>query len=203
MIKLCTMPYAMNSLEPHVSAETLKFHHEKHHQSYVKKTNALTKLTPLDGKSLEEIIAGAREESDMELYNQAAQVWNHGFYWSSMSPDKVAPSAKLEDAITSVFGSFADFKTALKKEATGHFGSGWAWVVAEGGAIFIETTHDAETMACANSIPLLVIDLWEHAYYLDHQNERKAYVESVVDSLLNWEFASANFASERPWNYPA
>jgi superoxide dismutase, Fe-Mn family len=202
MIKLCPLPYAETALAPYISAETLQYHHGKHHKSYVKKANTLIKDTPLDGKTLEEIIIAARDESDIELYNQAAQVWNHGFFWSSLSPEASKPSKHLDAAIKSVFGSIADFKAALKKEATDHFGSGWVWVVAEGGAIFIEATHDAQTLACAPTIPLLVIDVWEHAYYLDHQNERKTYVEAVVDNLLNWEFASANFDSKQAWRYP-
>lgn len=202
MIKLCDLPYAEGALAPHISAKTLKFHHGKHHKSYVDKTNKLAKEHGLDGESLEVIIAAARGEADTKLYNPAAQAWNHGFFWHSLNPKPGKPSTELLAAIEASAGTLKDFKEALKKEATEHFASGWAWVVAEGGAVFVETTHDAETMACANSIPLLVIDVWEHAYYLDHQNERKAYVDAVVDKLLDWEFASANFAAATAWRYP-
>jgi superoxide dismutase, Fe-Mn family len=203
MVKLCPLPYDGSSLEPYISADTLQFHHGKHHKNYVDKTNELVRGTELEESLLEQIIASARGDTNAALYNQAAQVWNHGFYWSSLSADRSSPSPELAEAITLNFGSITEFKAALKKEATQHFASGWAWVVAEGGAVFIETTHDAETLACAHSIPLLVIDVWEHAYYLDHQNARKAYVDAVVDNLLNWDFASRNFVNDRPWQYPA
>jgi superoxide dismutase, Fe-Mn family len=202
MIFLAPLPFDENALAPHISAETLNFHYAKHHKAYVDKTNALTAGTPLAAAGLEDIIASAREDANGELYNQAAQAWNHGFYWRSLSPQGGEPSSALAEAITASFGSLDDFKASLKKEASTHFASGWVWVVAEGGAVFVEATHDAETLACAHSIPLLVIDVWEHAYYLDQKNDRKAYVEAVVDNLLNWDFASRTFANNTPWRYP-
>jgi superoxide dismutase, Fe-Mn family len=202
MITLCKLPYEITALQPYISAETLSCHHGKHHQGYVDTVNKRIAGTALEGKTLEDIIAASRETVNTPLYNQAAQVWNHGFFWSSLSAVGSAPSSELERAIEAACGSFAEFKQQLKQEAIAHFASGWVWVVAEGGVVFVETTHDAETMACANSMPLLVIDLWEHAYYLDYQNRRKDFVEAVVDKLLNWDFASANYAATSAWRYP-
>ncbi len=202
MITLSPLPYADTALEPNISAKTLSFHYGKHHQAYVDKTNELIGGTELEDKPVEDIIAAAREKSDKALYNQSGQVWNHGFYWASLTPEKNEPSAELSDAINASFGSMNDLKAALKKEAIGHFASGWAWVVAKDGSISVQSSHDAETMAVSDVVPLLVVDVWEHAYYLDKQNARKAYVDAVVDDMLNWEFASSNFAANTRWTYP-
>ncbi|MGL5836937.1 MAG: superoxide dismutase [Sphingorhabdus sp.] len=202
MINLTPLPFDDGALEPYISSKTLAFHHGKHHKAYVDKTNELVRDTDLNGKSLEDIIVSARNKANTSLYNQAGQAWNHGFYWSSLSPEKTEPSTELAEAIERSFGSMEEFKEVLKKEAIGHFASGWAWVLGEGGAISIDSSHDAETFACSDTIPLLVIDIWEHAYYLDHQNLRKDYVESVVENLLNWDFASRNFGNSQAWQYP-
>lgn len=201
-ITLTALPYGAAALEPHISADTIALHHGKHHSGYVDKTNALASQAGLDGSTLEEIIAAARTSDNAKLFNQAAQVWNHGFYWSSLCPEPTKPSAELARAIDDSFGSFAQLKQELTAAATDHFASGWAWLVVSGKGLAIEDTHDAATLGASGKRPLLVIDVWEHAYYLDRQNLRKAYVEAVTGHLLNWDFASRNFAADKPWTYP-
>jgi superoxide dismutase, Fe-Mn family len=201
-IILSPLPYAAAALEPHISAETIKLHHGKHHSGYVDKVNRLAKEAGLATASLEEIIAAARKSEDQKLFNQAAQAWNHGFYWPSLATDKNRPSTKLAKAIELSFGSQAALDKQWITAATDHFGSGWAWLMLSKGELAIKTTHDAETLAGGSDIPLAVIDVWEHAYYLDHQNKRHAYVEAAVSQFLNWDFASENFARREPWSYP-
>lgn len=202
-IILPALPYAESALEPSISAETLKLHHGKHHKGYVDKTNALAQDAGLADASLEEIIAAARKSGDQKLFNQAAQVWNHGFYWQSLTPERTAPSPDLLAAIEKSFGSLAKLQEQWTSAATDHFGSGWAWLVATGDDLAIEDTHDAANPLTGPARPLAVIDVWEHAYYLDQQNQRKAYVEAAVTRLLNWDFAAENFARESMWTYPA
>lgn len=200
-IKLMALPYSADALEPAVSARTIKLHHGKHHKSYVDKTNELTENTALFGKPLEDIIAAARADKNTPLFNQAAQVWNHGFYWESLSPRKTKPSAALDKAIAATFGSQTELLAKLNEKAAAQFGSGWAWLVRKGAKLEIETTSDAQQPAGAKTVPLLVIDVWEHAYYLDHKNKRDAYLKAAA-KILNWKFASDNFASDTPWTYP-
>ena len=201
-IRLPDLPYSQVALSPHVSAETLTLHHGKHHKGYVDKTNALTKDTKFDGEPLEAIVRAAAE-TNPKLLNQASQAWNHGFYWPSMSADKTPPAAELQTAIDASFGSFRALQDELVKVATEHFASGWAWLLADGDKLAVEATHDAGSPLLKSSRPLLVIDVWEHAYYLDHQNQREAYAKAIVDNLLNWDFASENFARSGFWTYPA
>jgi len=201
-IILSPLPYAAAALESHISAETIKLHHGKHHGSYVDKVNALAKEAKLADATLEEIISAARKSKDQKLFNQAAQAWNHGFYWSSLAAGKTRPSAELTAAIKDSFGDRAALDKQWSAAATGHFGSGWAWLLLSKGKLSIETTHDAETPVGGSDIPLAVIDVWEHAYYLDHRNKRQAYVEAVLAHLLNWDFASENFARAGQWTYP-
>lgn len=201
-IKLPDLPYQQTALAPHISAETLALHQGKHHKGYVDKTNALTKDTSLEGEPLEAIIRAAAETDD-KLFNQASQAWNHGFYWPSMTPEKTMPATGLLTAIEAAFGTLKSLQDELAKAATEHFGSGWAWLLAKGDKLSIEATHDAGSPLLKSSRPLLVIDVWEHAYYLDHQNEREAYAKAVSGELLNWEFASENFARDECWTYPA
>lgn len=200
-IKLMPLPFAKTALEPAISAETLGFHHGKHHKAYVDKTNELTAGTDLDGEPLEAIIDAARGK-DQKLFNQAAQVWNHGFYWESLSAQTSAPSAALGQAVSAAFGSHDAMIDKLVEEAATHFGSGWAWIVAKQGKLAIVTTHDADLPGEADGTPLVVLDVWEHAYYIDRRNDRKAYLTAAT-KLLNWDFASANFASGERWTYPA
>jgi Fe-Mn family superoxide dismutase len=195
MIQLPALPYGENDLAPHISAETLSFHYAKHHKAYVDNTNKLIEGTDLANASLEEIIRAAAGQPDKKgLFNNAAQVWNHTFYWNSLSPKGGGePSGKLMELIKTAFGDFAKFKEELAKAAVTQFGSGWAWVVVEGGKLKIEQTGNAETpLTNPAKTPLLTIDVWEHAYYVDFRNRRPDYVAAVIDNLLNWEFAANN-----------
>ncbi|MEC8379484.1 MAG: Fe-Mn family superoxide dismutase [Myxococcota bacterium] len=191
-IELPALPYAQNALEPHISANTLSFHYGKHHAGYVKKLNAaIEKDSSLQGKSLEELVTGTTGG----VFNNAAQVWNHTFYWNSMSPNGGgAPTGALAAAIDAAFGSFEDFKAAFGAAAGGQFGSGWAWLVKNAsGNLEIVATSNAASPLTEGLTPILTCDVWEHAYYLDYQNGRGNYV-SALWSLVNWEFAAANFA---------
>lgn len=196
---LIELPYA--DLAPAVSAETLSFHHGKHHQTYIDKMNAAIDGTEHTDAALEAIVAAARG-SNQGLFNNAAQTWNHGFYWLSMSNDDSAPSADLAAKIDEAFGSMDELKAQLKARGAGHFASGWVWLAEKDGKLSIEETHDGDTLADSGFNPLLVIDVWEHAYYIDHQNKRPAYLDAVVDGKLNWAFASENLARGTTWIYP-
>ncbi|WP_341712087.1 superoxide dismutase [Erythrobacter sp.] len=198
---LIDLPYADTALEPAVSARTLSFHHGKHHKAYIDKTNAAIDGTDLAGKSLEAVIAAARG-SNAGLFNNSAQSWNHGFYWHSMAASETAPSDELKSMIEAEFGSVDALKAKLAERGAGHFASGWVWLAVKGGKLTIEETHDGDTLADEAGVnPLLVIDLWEHAYYLDHQNARPAYLDAV-NAKLNWAFASENLARGTTWVYP-
>ena len=200
-IKLCDLPYDKTALAPHISAETLDFHHGKHHQTYVDKTNGMIDGGPLASASVEEIIREASASGNKPLFNNSAQIWNHGFYWQSLAPEQTKPDAKLAAAIDAAFGSHDALLEKLSAAAVGHFASGWAWLVAKGDAVEIVETHDAATPITSDVKPLLTIDVWEHAYYIDQRNNRAAYVKAVTGSLLNWDFASRNFSGEA-WTYP-
>lgn len=197
------LPYADNALEPAVSANTLSYHHGKHHKAYIDKTNAAIEGTELADKSLEEIIAAARG-SNQGLFNNAAQSWNHGFYWHSLAGDGGSPTDELKSMIDSAFGSTEDLLKQLQDRGAGHFASGWVWLAVKDGALTIEETHDGDTLADKDGVnPLLVIDLWEHAYYLDHQNLRPKYLDAVIDGKLNWAFAAENLVRGSTWKYPS
>ncbi len=184
------LPYAMDALAPTISAETLEFHYGKHHQTYVTNLNNLIKGGEFENASLEEIIM----KSEGGLFNNAAQVWNHTFYWNCLSPNGGGePTGALADAINSTFGSFAEFKEKFSTSAATNFGSGWTWLVKNAdGSIAIVNTSNAGCPLTANQTPLLTIDVWEHAYYVDYRNARPKYLESVW-GLINWEFVAANF----------
>ena len=198
--ELMDLPYADDALEPAVSAKTLSYHHGKHHKAYVDKTNAAIEGSDHADKSLEEVIAAARD-SDQGLFNNSAQVWNHGFYWHSMAAEEGSASDELKSMIDDAFGSVDALKKKLSEKGAGHFASGWVWIAVENGKLAVIDTHDADTLADRDVTPLLVIDLWEHAYYLDHQNARPSYLEAV-NSKLNWSFASENLARGTTWSYP-
>ena len=172
------LPYAEDALAPHISADTLATHHGKHHKAYVDKTNAAIEGTDLAGKSLEEIIHHAEGSGNKGLFNNSAQSWNHAFYWNCLSPTKTAPSGDLAGAIDRDFGSLDDLKKKLKDTAVNHFASGWAWLVAKDGKLSVTDTHDAGTEVTAGIKPLLVIDVGEHAYYIDRKKLRPAYVRA-------------------------
>jgi Fe-Mn family superoxide dismutase len=201
-IILTPLPYAENALEPHISAETLKTHHGAHHKGYVDKVNKAIEGTPLARLDLETIVRTANELGNKKLFNSAAQAWNHGFYWHSLTPAKSAPGAGLADAIKRDFGSAQAVDDALIEEASGHFASGWAWLVIRDGKLKVISTHDAGTALTDTVIPLLTIDVWEHAYYLDVKNKRPDYVKAVVGNCLNWKFASENYERDAVWTYP-
>jgi Fe-Mn family superoxide dismutase len=206
-ITLSPLPYADTALEPAISATTLQTHHGKHHQAYVDKTNAAIAGGDHAAASLADIIAAAAQSDDKGLFDNAAQAWNHGFYWHSLSPAVQTPGGDLAAAIDSAFGSLDALKADLAKQGTAHFASGWVWLVARDGKLAVEQTHDAATFAIAgaggDANPLLAIDLWEHAYYLDHKNVRADYLDQVIGDHLAWDFAAANFARGTAWIYPA
>lgn len=201
-VSLMPLPYGTDALAPAISAATLEVHHGKHHKGYVDKTNGFTAGTPLENASLEEIVAQARG-SDQKLFNNAAQTWNHGFYWASLTPQKSQPSGDLLAAIEQGFGSLDKLVEELATRGANHFASGWVWLAAEGGKLSVEETHDGDTLADGSKLPLLVIDLWEHAYYLDRKNARPDYLKAVLDEVLNWGFAAENLARGQRWTYPA
>ncbi len=194
--ELPNLPYEQNALEPYISANTLSFHHGKHHAGYVNNLNNLVKDTDLADKSLEEIVkATAGDASKAGIFNNAAQVWNHTFYWHSMKPNGGgAPSGALAAKIDADFGSLDAFKEQFKAAGTSQFGSGWAWLVLENGTLKVTKTLNAENPLTSGQIPLLTMDVWEHAYYLDYQNRRPDYAQTFLNSLVNWEFAEANYA---------
>jgi Fe-Mn family superoxide dismutase len=183
-IKLPPLPYDYDALEPVISAATMKLHHGAHHRGYVDKLNALIEGSPLEGATLEEVVKVSRGA----LYNNAAQAWNHAFFWSSLRPRAAAATPRNSLA--------ARFAEELKSAAAAFFGSGWVWLVEEAGIVKVTATANADTPIVLGQKPLLVIDLWEHAYYLDHQNRRDAYVAGVLDHLLDWEFAERNLRSQ-------
>jgi len=201
--KLPDLPYAYEALEPTISANTLHFHHDKHHAAYVTALNGL--LDGDDKGSLENVI---RTAGPGKVFNNAAQAWNHAFFWDGLSPTKTAPGSDLAAAIESTFGGLAGLKEKFVAEGVGHFGSGWVWLVSDAsGALKIISTHDAESPVTQNLTALLVADVWEHAYYLDYQNLRKGFLEAVFDNLLNWTLADSQYAAaksgQQGWAYPA
>jgi len=196
-IEFPALPYAANALEPHVSARTLEHHHGKHHKGYVDKLNNAIAGTAHEGQSLEAIITAANAASDTGIFNNAAQSWNHTFLWSSMSPTGGGdPSGPLADAIVDRFGSVQRFRDEFKAAALAQFGSGWAWLVRTDAGLDIVSTGNADTPLVHGVTPLLTLDVWEHAYYLDYQNKRDAYVDVFLSNLINWDFAAENYAAE-------
>jgi len=189
---LPTLPYEKNALEPHISAETLEFHYGKHHQTYVTNLNKLIPGTEFEDMPLEDII----KKSSGGIFNNAAQVWNHSFYWNCLSSNGGGePTGALADAINVSFGSFADFKEQFSQTAITTFGSGWAWLVKKAdGSLALESTSNAATPLTGDSTPLLTCDVWEHAYYVDYRNARPKYVEAFWN-LVNWDFVAENFDS--------
>ena len=192
------LPYAKDALAPHISSETLDFHHGKHHNAYVNNLNGLVEGTDMASKSLEDIIQDMAGKADKAgIFNNAAQIWNHTFYWQSMRPNGGgAPTGKLAEMIDRDFGSFDAFKDAFAKAGATQFGSGWAWLVLADGKLDVRKTLNAETpLTEAGVTPLLTMDVWEHAYYLDFQNRRPDYISTFLDHLVNWEFAAENLAA--------
>jgi Fe-Mn family superoxide dismutase len=196
MFTLPTLPYADTALAPVISANTIGFHYGKHHKTYVDNLNNLVKGTDLEGQSLEAIVAATAGKADKAgVFNNAAQVWNHTFYWNCLRANGGgAPPAKLAQMIDAGFGSFDNFKKEFAQACVTQFGSGWGWLVADGGTLKVVKTANAEVPFTKGLKPLLTVDVWEHAYYLDYQNRRADYVNAVIDKLLNWQFAEENLA---------
>ncbi len=195
--ELPALPYAQNALEPHISANTLSFHHGKHHNAYVTNLNNLIKDGDLAGKSLEDIIkAVAGDGSKAGVFNNAAQIWNHTFYWNSMTPGGGGkPSGAIADKIDADFGGFDKFAEEFKTAGATQFGSGWAWLVLDGGKLKVTKTGNANLPMAHGQTALLTMDVWEHAYYLDYQNRRPDYIGAFLDHLVNWDFANTNLAA--------
>ncbi len=192
--ELPQLPDEKNALEPHMSAETFEYHHGKHHAGYVSKLNAAIEGTPHAGKSLEDLVKSA----DGGLFNNAAQHFNHSFFWKCMKPGGGGePTGALADAIKRDFGDFAKFKEAFSNAAATQFGSGWAWLVAKGGKLEIMKTANAGCPLTEGATPLLTIDVWEHAYYIDHRNARPKFIETFLDNLVNWDFVADNLANAK------
>jgi superoxide dismutase, Fe-Mn family len=197
-IQLSKLPYDPGALEPHISAETMSYHYDRHHRGYVKKLNELIEGTPLENESLEDIILRARATGDIGILNNAQQVWNHDFLWQSMSPnggDK--PNGEISQLIEQDFGDVGRFHEEFKDKAGSHFGSGWTWLVDDGGKLKVISSVNAETPFGTHLQPLLVLDVWEHAYYVDYRNDRKKYIDVFLAKLLNWDFVAANLARSR------
>jgi Fe-Mn family superoxide dismutase len=190
------LPYAKDALAPHISAETLGFHHGRHHAAYVSKMNAAIEGTAKADLPLEDLIRAAASDGDQGLFNNAAQTWNHTFYWNSMSPKgSSAPKGDLAERIDRDFGSLEGFRKAFADAGATQFGSGWAWLIVRDGKLEVRKTLNAETPLTEDgTVPLLTMDVWEHAYYLDFQNRRPDYIETFLDKLVNWDFAAENLA---------
>ena len=188
--ELPALPYAKDALAPHISEETLEFHYGKHHATYVTKLNGLVEGTDMEGKSLEDIV----KSSSGGVFNNAAQIWNHTFYWNSLSPNGGGePTGAVAEAINAAFGSFEDFKAKFNDMAVNNFGSSWTWLVkkADGSLDIVNTSNAATPITEEGVTPLITVDLWEHAYYIDYRNLRPKYLEGFW-ALVNWEFANAN-----------
>jgi Fe-Mn family superoxide dismutase len=193
-IQLPDLPYAKDGLAPYISANTLEFHHGKHHRAYVDNTNKLIAGTELANESLETIVKKTvGDAAKSGLFNNAAQVWNHSFYWQCMKPDGGGkPTGKAADKINETWGSFDKFAEELKNAGVTQFGSGWAWLVLDGGKLKVIKTANADTPIAHGVKPLLTVDVWEHAYYLDYQNRRPDYLATFIEKLINWDFVKSN-----------
>ena len=192
------LPFDRTALEPVLSAESFDYHHGKHHKAYVDKVNSWIDEKGLAGKSLVEVIDLARNQDDRPLLNNAGQIWNHDFFWQCLAPEgSTRPSEALDRLIADSFGSREDLVARLTAEAVGHFGSGWAWLVLAGDALKIMSLHDGEAPVGREGIkPLLTLDLWEHAYYIDYRNARPQFAESVLGRVVNWDFVSRNLEDD-------
>lgn len=209
MYQLPSLPYDIDALEPVIGAETLRTHHGKHHARYVSVTNQLVG-DAVSSRPLEDVIADARLRGDRKLFNNAAQAWNHAFFWLSMAPVATTPSGSLLAAIEAAFGSVAVLKEKFVATGAAQFGSGWVWLMATDGAVEVHASHDADQpwLDAGRGMPLLVCDVWEHAYYLDYKNERDRFLATWFDRLANWGFAATQFEAAvarggRSYRYPA
>ena len=197
-VTLPNLPYADDALAPHISQNTIGFHYGKHHQAYVDNLNKLISGSDLDSASLEDVIAAvAGDAAKQGVFNNAAQIWNHTFYWNSMKPGGGGtPTGDVASLINDAFGGYDGFKEAFATAGATQFGSGWAWLVLRDGKVEVTKTANAETPLTESGVtPLLTMDVWEHAYYLDFQNKRPAYITTFLDNLVNWDFANANLTT--------
>ncbi|MDQ3139188.1 MAG: superoxide dismutase [Pseudomonadota bacterium] len=188
------LPFAKDALGDYMSAETLDYHHGKHHKAYVDKTNGWLAEKGLEGAALTEVIRAAKERGDKPLFNNSAQIWNHSFYWNCLAaPEGQKPTGKLAAMIGDAFGSTEQLLAKLKEEAVGHFSNGWAWLLLDRDTLKIASLHDADTPVVHEGMtPLLTLDVWEHAYYIDYRNARPDFAEKVLGNIVNWEFVAGN-----------
>lgn len=195
---LIDLPFAKDALGDIMSAETLDFHHGKHHKAYVDKVNAALGEKDLDGASLSEVIRKAKDGGDTKLFNNAAQIWNHNFFWRCLAaPDERRPSGKLAALVEEGFGSSDQLLAKLKEEAVNHFSNGWAWLVLDGDRLAVTSLHDADTPVVHDGMkPLLTLDVWEHAYYIDYRNDRARFAEQVLANIVDWDFVASNLDGE-------
>jgi Fe-Mn family superoxide dismutase len=208
MFQLPPLPYDHAALEPVISQATMRLHYDKHHKKYVDTTNELLAEKDRPARTLEEVVRQAAGDANArKLYNNAGQVWNHTFFWTCMSPQTQAPQGDLARAIEAQLGGLAGLKAAFVKEGAAHFGSGWVWLAAQGEALSVLSTHDGDNLLTRQDlVPLLVCDLWEHAYYLDHKNDREAFLKAWFDARPDWSFADRQYAAAcgqgEPWKHP-
>lgn len=193
---LPALPYAKDAFGSILSAETFDFHHGKHHNAYVTQANDQLAAAGLEGASLTEVIRNAKESGNQKLFNASAQIWNHSFYWQCLSPETQEPTGKLKEMIERDFGSQAELIAKLKAESTGHFASGWGWLVLEGDKLKVTSLHDADTPVVYDYKPLLTLDVWEHAYYIDYRNARPNYLDTLLEKAINWDFVAQNLDGE-------
>ena len=187
------LPYAKDALVPHMSAETFDYHHGKHHKAYVDKTNGMLAEKGLEGASLIEVIKAAKDKGDKGLFNNSAQIWNHSFFWQCLAPTgATAPSGKLAEMIASDFGGHDVLLEKLATESANHFASGWGWLVLNNGKLEVTSLHDADTPVVHGMTPLLTLEVWEHAYYIDYRNERPRVLKPVLENIINWDFVAQN-----------
>ena len=193
--QLPDLPFAPDALAPHMSAETLEFHHGKHHRAYVTKTNELVEAEPeLSGAALTQVVREAKRAGNAKLFNNSAQLWNHSFFWQCLAPARgQKPEGKLEHLINDAFGNADALLQKLQEEAVNHFSNGWAWLVLDRGSLRVTSLHDADSpIAHEGMVPLFTLDVWEHAYYIDYRNERPRFASTVLANIVNWDFVAQN-----------
>jgi len=187
------LPYPKDALQPHMSAETFDYHWGKHHKAYVDKTNGMLGEKGLEGSSLTDVIKAAKERGDKGLFNNSAQIWNHSFFWQCLAPQgSTQPSGRLKEMIDSDFGGHQALLAKLAPESANHFASGWGWLILNNGKLEVTSLHDADSPVAHGMSPLLTVDVWEHAYYIDYRNERPRFLKSVLENIINWDFVGQN-----------
>ena len=195
MFKLPDLPYASDALSPVLSDVQMRTHHDKHHAKYIEVLNGMLTQADESPASMEELVRASAGGSNRKLFNNAAQSWNHGFFWECMAPQTSQPGGELANAVEKAFGGLDQLKAKFVEEGAGHFASGWVWVVMRGGTLEVISTHDSATPLSDNVTPVMVCDLWEHAYYLDHKQDRKGFLEQWFDTLVNWRFVEQQYAA--------